>query len=436
MFTIRDHDQETTPLQAFKDQITRDVENIWKDLKKPEEFQDCSYTDLFELKFFSLPHKVYQKEKFLEAIDVLRSNFSGTGPDNYFLTPYHQKKSVPAESLGNYTSRLWNSIVTHKDLNIPSEKKMLAMFRCDEILHSCIKDAAPEIASLRSKVQANYHPEFKKNATNILQSTIDSFTHQAIGYDADMVMRKKEETTSRIFEELQIVYIEQLGHIRTQVISNLRELMISLFPRDKISTSFEEECSSAIHTAENKFVTLAQESMIENSNWSYDSVKEDFLKSVVDLKDSFRTAQLDGLSDLVKLKSKESLSSLSVKFSSSSPGLWKEVSSIVHGTVNQLLNEVRDRLKKSFDSSNEEINRFEKLIVEVVYMHVLDDAKREALYVKRKMHNSFDRSFKLAADGISPRKWSSSDNIRHTFENSIKKVNSSLLHFFYNFPVC
>jgi hypothetical protein len=430
---IRDHDVDVTPLQTFRDQITRDVQKIWNELSKPEEFKETLYTDLFELRFYSLPHKRYQEAKFLEGIENLRKNFNGQGDENYFQTVFHQKKSVPAESLGMYAKRIWDAITTNKDLNIPSEKKMLAMFRCDEILHSVVLGIAPEIAALREKVQQGYQQDFRSLAQDIIDHALAQFDEQVHGYDPEMVAKKKEECANRIREELRILYLEQLGHARSQVATDLRKEFAKAFPRDRISSDFYQDCKAPEEVARKSFSECAQQCCLEGSNWNWESAQKDLEKSILELEATFKASQLEALNDFAKDQVKKGMSNLDPVFARSEPNLWSTISSVYVATVTEGVHKVVDEKLKAFKPTAQESFTLKKFIYDAATSILLEDCKREALYVKRKMHNSFDRSFKLGPDGVSSRQWRSGDNIRQIFEDCVEKVGNLIFQFFFAF---
>ena len=57
LFVLRDHTQKTS-LAQFGETLTRDVQKIWNDIQKPDAYKDTPLSDLFDLDFCSLPHKV------------------------------------------------------------------------------------------------------------------------------------------------------------------------------------------------------------------------------------------------------------------------------------------------------------------------------------------------------------------------------------------
>lgn len=47
---------------------------------------------------------------------------------------------MPADGFATYIEQIWNMIKINEDLDLPSQKQMLAKFRCDEVISTVIED--------------------------------------------------------------------------------------------------------------------------------------------------------------------------------------------------------------------------------------------------------------------------------------------------------
>lgn len=50
----------------------------------------------------------------------------------------HRSKSVPVSGFGQYVHTIWTNVRAHRELNLPSQREMLATFRCDEYAHTAL----------------------------------------------------------------------------------------------------------------------------------------------------------------------------------------------------------------------------------------------------------------------------------------------------------
>jgi protein SEY1 len=77
LFTIRDYDQ-ATPIDDLASTIREDMENIWKDIAKPEGTEKTSFMDFFEIDYAPLPSKSLQADKFEAEVAKLRERYVST----------------------------------------------------------------------------------------------------------------------------------------------------------------------------------------------------------------------------------------------------------------------------------------------------------------------------------------------------------------------
>ena len=129
IFVIRDC---TAPnFEAITFQIERDMQNIWDEIEIPEKLSGKHITDFFEFEFFPIHHMLIEKSKFDDDISTLRKWFIDKTYKDYVFND-KSDKVVPGEGLSQYIINLWTVINENKELNIPSQKTMLARFKCDE----------------------------------------------------------------------------------------------------------------------------------------------------------------------------------------------------------------------------------------------------------------------------------------------------------------
>lgn len=121
-----------TSLSNLSATLKSDLETIWDGLSKPQGMENSKFQDYFDADFVGLPHKVFAPEKFNSDVSMLADRFFNPDKDGYiFSTNYH--KNIPADGFSAYASSIWKCILDNKDLDLPSQKQLLAQYRCDEI---------------------------------------------------------------------------------------------------------------------------------------------------------------------------------------------------------------------------------------------------------------------------------------------------------------
>lgn len=150
-FVLRDHDGET-PLELLASRATDDVSKVWATIEKPPQYQDSKIFDFFDLEFVSLPHYKFQKEKWLADVKELRRRFESPElAEKYILKP-HYKGDIPSDGFAQYAEKIWDTIVHEKDLDLPTQKQMLAIVRCDEIKKEAFEKVSDQLVELSKRI--------------------------------------------------------------------------------------------------------------------------------------------------------------------------------------------------------------------------------------------------------------------------------------------
>lgn len=212
MFVIRDHIEEETPMAQLQSKLRKEVDKIWAEIRKPEKFRDTAVADLFELKFCALPHMKLQKAEFGARVDTLRSQFTDPSNADYlFRGDFHGRKSVPADGFGVYMEQCWTTIRDNKELNLPTQKEMLATFRCDEIIHTLYADTfTPQLAPLKEQATRELVAEqFAAACEPLIRTILADYTDETKHYHAGIVAAKKRELLRKMARELEEIFATQ-----------------------------------------------------------------------------------------------------------------------------------------------------------------------------------------------------------------------------------
>lgn len=123
IFVIRDFSKAVTPLDKLKNLLMTDLYEIWRDIKKPSDFRDYQLTDFFNFVIYGMPSKLLDREAYELAVEELRKRW------NTEIRPESYSRKVPADGFSIYTKQVWNAIVESSELNIPSQKALVASYR-------------------------------------------------------------------------------------------------------------------------------------------------------------------------------------------------------------------------------------------------------------------------------------------------------------------
>ena len=107
---------------------------------------------LFKIDFFKLDHIKYCPNEFQDGINKLRSRFVNPSDEAFFFRNFDYEKNLPIDGLPLLTEELWNTIKGQKDLNLPSQKIMVASLRCSQIKAEALELIKEQLKLLKSTV--------------------------------------------------------------------------------------------------------------------------------------------------------------------------------------------------------------------------------------------------------------------------------------------
>ncbi|PXF46443.1 Protein SEY1 [Gracilariopsis chorda] len=145
LFVIRDYD--ATPMDKLCASLREDLDNIWNTINKPPAAEGTPITDYFDLAFEALPHKIYCPKEFEQKVAELKVRFH---EDGIFKDEY--SRGVAADGFSEYARSVWETIRANKELDIPSQKEMLAHVRCEQIAKEVFNHFGTAIAPLQEQL--------------------------------------------------------------------------------------------------------------------------------------------------------------------------------------------------------------------------------------------------------------------------------------------
>mmetsp|Transcript_47841 Transcript_47841/g.116488 ORF Transcript_47841/g.116488 Transcript_47841/m.116488 type:complete len:771 (+) Transcript_47841:208-2520(+) len=198
LFILRDCDG-STPVEALQETIVTDLNKIWKDMAKPDCYAGSALDDFFEVQCEELPHFVYQKDDWEKRVGEVSQRFSSP-KDKGYVFKGRDSKDVPADGFSLFASQLWHTIENDGDLDLPSQRKMLSMVRCEQIRKERLglfqKGVNGWLGDLTSDT-------FKETAGKQVTALVDKFLHDTSGYDATVSHEASEKLLKEVWPLLQ-----------------------------------------------------------------------------------------------------------------------------------------------------------------------------------------------------------------------------------------
>ncbi|GET91367.1 hypothetical protein, conserved [Leishmania tarentolae] len=112
--------------------VRKSFDTIWEGITRPAQFSGATIDTLFHLKYYVMPHYRLQRAEFMTSVETLRRWFGDSQFPDYLFSHRSMFRGVPLEGLPAYLTNSWEAICTSKDLDIPTQREMLAQHRCKE----------------------------------------------------------------------------------------------------------------------------------------------------------------------------------------------------------------------------------------------------------------------------------------------------------------
>ncbi|KAL0480835.1 3 TM domain-containing transmembrane protein, partial [Acrasis kona] len=429
LFVIRDHIAETSPLSVLRKQIQEDVDKIWTSIIKPPEFKDSSVMNFFDFKFTSLPHKVLQEKEWYERVSQLRNRFVDKNNEEFvFLDQY--KKSVPIDGLNHFASSVWDVIISNKDLDLPTQKEMLAMYRCGEIAKEVFEQFNVATEEWQKKIKnKQIITRFGENAKKIVDAVLADYDSQTSLYVKDVAAKRREELESKMKSELLLYYNSQLDLIRHNALEFFQKLLTAATAKGGILTDFTDAINLIRSKIDEFFIDGAKNTMYPGENWNFQTQLDTLHEEVNRFVSQARKDQLQMLlSDETQTITESVQSNISPLLHHPTPDMWIHIREQLQTILRDVEDYLTNTLKKGFESSDAELQEYKEKIRrnanQVVYAKIKDSANHLSL----KMYKKFEDGFRFE-NGV-PKVFRSIEEITNRYQTSLNHSLQLLDLFF------
>ena len=212
LIVLRDYDEKRYKKEIFEKQILKDIDTLWADIKKPDQYLNSTPQNFFEFEFLTLPHKIYREEEFNNDVTKIRERFLPEHK-NYLFSHSPHSKNVPIDGYMHYCSQIWDTIIHEKDLNIPGEKEMLAIFRCGEIKQDALNLVQQKVINLNEESKKTKLSNFKVRVDEIYKEAMNLFDKSGQNYLEKIYIDVRNSLSFTLMNELYISFSAQVSRI-------------------------------------------------------------------------------------------------------------------------------------------------------------------------------------------------------------------------------
>ncbi|KAI9022781.1 RHD3/Sey1 [Phycomyces nitens] len=417
LIVIRDH-VGATPLENLSKTLQADLEKIWAGVSKPEGLEDCKIHDYFDFMYTGLPHKVLLPEKFDEEVAKLRTRFNDPKDPNYVFRPQYHKR-IPADGYHIYASGIWDTILTNKDLDLPTQQELLAQYRCDEISNAAYEVFLQQIGPFRSPIveKGQTIPELGEQLLSIRSEALQTFDKNASRYHQGVYQKKRADMLTKLNTQLNVLYVGQLKNLHKKAITMFDDKLKAELK--KPSYNFAEVVEASLKEANEYFLKGAKEIILPDTDWSYSHEHSLLEEEFGEVSSRARSEEFRKMSKALSKQVETELSEpVSLALNNPTPGMWQKIIDAYRKTV-ESGEKVLTQKAKSFNSSKEELDQSRANLKQqawIVLRKKVDEELADSMLLL-KLRNSFEEKFRYDEHGL-PRVWKPSDDIDAHFKRS------------------
>jgi len=416
-FVIRDH-VGSTPLANLSNTLQADLEKIWAGLSKPEGLENCKIQDYFDFMYTGLPHKVLLPEKFDSDVDKLRSRFNDPSDPNFVFQPQYHKR-IPADGFHVYASGIWEQIMSNKDLDLPTQQELLAQYRCDEIANAASEVFTEAIANLKSPVleKGQIVSDLGPQMSAARQQALRSFDKEASRYHAAVYEKKKIDLLNKLNAQLSVYFIGQLRNLHKQAVFMFQDYIKNELKQP--SYNFAAVVESATANSEKYFKENAQEIVLSDTDWSYDSEYTQLQEDFSELSGKARADEIKKMTKALEKQVENDLSEpVSMALNNPTNDMWHKILS-AYRHAKERGQDTLIKKAKSFNSSDEELEEsVNNLVLQswLLLRRKVDEELADSMLLL-KLRSRFEEKFRYDEQGL-PKVWKPEDDIDAHFKKA------------------
>ncbi|KAL6300479.1 RHD3/Sey1 [Sparassis latifolia] len=416
LFVIRDHIG-TTPLANLQATLTADMQKIWETLSKPPELQDRQLSDYFDLSFAVLPHKMLAADKFEVEVQALRKRFAEKSRDDYVFKPAYHKR-IPADGVAFYMEGIWEQVQTNKDLDLPTQRELLAQFRCDEISTAALAEFSEQAKPQRRPIESGKVVEGLGGMMRTWRSTaLERYDRDASRYHQGVYKRKRADLISVLDSTLSPLFLGQLKNLHKDCMVTFKAEMHEGMRGE--GYSFADVVKAARGRCETRFLEAAGEALVDGAEWTYDDAFALLQEDVRSVADQCRKDETKKMVNIIERNFKKQISE-PVEIHLNKPGIdmWDKVLTVFRDILGKAEASYLAKAK-SFDCTDEEnataLATLRKRAWLALCAKIGEQTSDSTFLSKLRVH--FEERFRYDEHGV-PRVWRPGDDIDGAFKNA------------------
>ncbi|CAG9327606.1 SEY1_2 [Blepharisma stoltei] len=403
LFVLRDFNDQQNNLTVLKQQMSRTLEELWSKIKKPESYILLSVFDCFDFEFKTVSVKDFKPEEFKADIDDLRDRFHNEERMDYLFR--YKDTDIPLDGIPLYFQEIWTVIGNDKDLNIPSQKEMLANLRCNEIKFEALRLFTTAIEPTAKLIGRCTVPDFSTIFSEKIKEALAEYDKNGSAYYETIYLSIKNELNQLLLDQIKDLFHSQMRCVVTESTKYFKDTLESKINKGQAIENFSATISEVEQLTLSLFAVNAQASIIENSGWETAEYEAELMKWIEEKKSVEKEKQLELLQKEVKsaLSGKFSFNANKILENPFDDNMWSKLKEFQASTMQELESRYTNVLK-GLDFSEDQIASKLAEIRRECYSTLKSKATKYCNGLVDQLTKKFNQLFLKNENGI-PREW-------------------------------
>ncbi|KAJ6241989.1 protein sey1 [Anaeramoeba flamelloides] len=340
--------------------------------------------------------------------------------NKFYVFKPEYKRGIPADGLPEYLSNIWQTIQDNKIINIPSQKELVALYRCEEIKNNCLEDFLEKENKLIIKPlkKGYYLNQFGFDINNLFEEIIEQYKIPASGYLEYVMIQKLGELKEEMEEELLIQFRLQLQNAINQLEKQFENGLKKKIPTNSIHLDFIQLTVKLSNKIIKRFENVISNSRLKGADWETKS-ELDELKSYIEDRINFKQNEMkiQIIEEYFLAINKRLKDNINPLFGNVNSQTNSSIIKKYQNTTSNLKNLLNSDLKR-IQIENQEIeisiNKFVKESLSIFSQII----KKHVMNIQNFMTKKFDEKFKYDEKHI-PRDYTAIKDLGLLYEESI-----------------
>ncbi|XP_028954025.1 protein ROOT HAIR DEFECTIVE 3 homolog 2-like isoform X1 [Malus domestica] len=387
--------------------LLRTVFQIWDAVPKPQAHERTPFSEFFSVHVVGLSNYEFLKEKFEEEVAQLKQRLVNSTSSGSL--PGYRRRAVPASAFSLMIQQIWKEIKQNKDLDLPSQRVMVATMRCEATADKTLGQfmESERWLSLQKAAETGPVQDFGKRVSSILYYYLSEYDKEVVDFDEGVRKSKRHMLESRALQSAQAVYNTMLVHLCSKAFEGFKVRAASLNPEK----GFDESLRACILSSMREFRQWCADASLQHRNWSFSTIVEKLQRDIdVHAASFIRSAKLSEL----KLKYKEQLvasltSQVDPAFGDGGEGMWVSIRRILKLETENAISRLSIQ---GFELEEKEFNAMRQYLSNIA-RNVVEQKARDNIVAEKvltEMKDRFSRVFCYDSNS-QPRAWKKKKHI-------------------------